>query len=60
MKSPVNTLCLFGSVVLLTIGYCTAVAQNAQNAPQSMRFFVTSVGPGKGGDMPGDTDRARS
>ena len=53
MKSPVNTLCLFGSVVLLTIGYCTAVAQNAQNAPQSMRFFVTSVGPGKGGDLGG-------
>jgi len=53
MKSPVNTLCLFGSVVLLTIGYCTAVAQNVQNAPQSMRFFVTSVGPGKGGDLGG-------
>ena len=27
MKSPVNT------------GFCTAQAQNAQNAPQSMRFL---------------------
>jgi hypothetical protein len=33
----------------------SALAQNtdAQNAPQSMRFFVTSVGSGKGGDLGG-------
>jgi hypothetical protein len=32
---------------------CAAQAQDAQNAPQSMRFFVTSVGSGKGGDLGG-------
>src|SRR5262245_5704714 len=50
MKSPINTLPLFASVALLTIGFCTA---QAQNAPQSMRFFVTSAGSGKGGDLGG-------
>jgi hypothetical protein len=30
------------------LGLCTAQAQNVQNAPQSMRFFVTSTGLGKG------------
>ena len=45
-----NALSLFASVALLTIGYCTA---DAQNAPQSMRFFVTSAGSGKGGDLGG-------
>ena len=46
-----NTPFLFTSVALLTLGFWTAQAQNTQNAPQSMRFFVTSVGSGKGGDL---------
>src|SRR6516225_990032 len=50
MKPPMNTLSLFASVALLTTGFCTA---QAQNAPQSMRFFVTSAGSGKGGDLGG-------
>jgi hypothetical protein len=50
MKSPMNTLSLFASVALLTLGSCTA---QSQNAPQSMRFFVTSAGSGKGGDLGG-------
>ena len=41
-----NALSLFASVALLSIGYCTA---EAQNAPQSMRFFVTSAGSDLGG-----------
>jgi hypothetical protein len=53
MKSLVNTLSLFASVALLTLGFCTVQAQNAPNAPQSMRFFVTSTGSGKGGDLGG-------
>ena len=35
------------------LGLCIARAQNAQNAPQSVRFFVTSTGMGKGGDLSG-------
>jgi len=53
MKSPMNTWSLLASVALLMLGFCTAQAQNAQNAPQSMRFFVTSAGLGKGGDLGG-------
>ena len=53
MKSPMTTRSLFASVALLMLGLCTAQAQNAQNAPQSMRFFVTSTGLGKGGDLGG-------
>src|SRR5262249_46062381 len=45
-------LSLFASVALLALG-CAAQAQTAQNAPESMRFFVTSVGSGKGGDLGG-------
>ena len=52
MKSPPSTLSLFASVALLALG-CAAQAQTAQNAPESMRFFVTSVGSGKGGDLGG-------
>ena len=55
MKLPMNTLSLFAAVALLTLGFWTAQAQNTQNAPQSMRFFVTSVGTGKGGDLGGLT-----
>jgi len=43
MKSPMNTLSLFASVALLSLGFFAAQAQNAPNAPQSMSFFVTSV-----------------
>src|SRR5215472_17457128 len=50
MKSPMNTRSLFASVALLTLEFCTA---QAQNAPESMRFFVTSTGLGKGGDLGG-------
>src|SRR6516225_9796232 len=50
MQRPMNVLSLFASVALIAIGYCTA---DAQNAPQSMRFFVTSAGSGKGGDLGG-------
>jgi hypothetical protein len=53
MKSPMNTLSLFCSVALLALGFSAAQAQTAQNAPQSMRFFVTSAGSGKGGDLGG-------
>jgi len=49
MKPPMNTLSLFALVALLTLGFFTAQAQNAQNAPQSMRFFITSAGSGKPG-----------
>src|SRR5262249_33176749 len=45
-----NTRSLFASVALLTLEFCTA---QAQNAPESMRFFVTSAGSGKGGDLSG-------
>jgi hypothetical protein len=48
-----NTPSLFSLVALLTLGFFTAQAQNAQNAPQSMRFFVISAGSGKGGDLGG-------
>src|SRR5215831_20402112 len=50
VKSPMNTRSLFASVALLTLEFCTA---QAQNAPESMRFFVTSTGLGKGGDLGG-------
>src|SRR5207248_291674 len=52
MKSPMNTLSLFASIALLTLGFS---ATRAQNAPESMRFFVTSAGSGKGGDLGGLT-----
>jgi hypothetical protein len=50
MKSPVNALSLFASIALLSLGFSAA---RAQNAPESMRFFVTSAGSGKGGDLGG-------
>ena len=53
MKSPMTTRSLLASVALLMLGLCMTQAQNAQNAPQSMRFFVTSTGLGKGGDLGG-------
>ena len=52
MKSPMNTLSLFASIALLMLGFS---ATRAQNAPESMRFFVTSAGSGKGGDLGGLT-----
>ena len=55
MKSPMNTLSLFASVALLSLGFSAVQAQNAPNAPQSMSFFVTSVGSGKGADLGGLT-----
>ena len=48
-----NMLSLFASVALLALGFWEAQAQTTQTAPQSMRFFVTSVGSGKGGDLGG-------
>jgi hypothetical protein len=48
-----NMQSVFASVALLPLGFCTAQAQNTPNAPESMRFFVTSVGSGKGGDLGG-------
>ena len=50
MTSLINTLSLFASVALLSLGMAAA---KAQNAPQSMRFFVTSVGSGNGGNLGG-------
>jgi hypothetical protein len=50
MKSPLNRLTVFIAVAVLAFGFRAA---QAQNAPQSMRFFVTSVGSGKGGDLGG-------
>jgi hypothetical protein len=41
------------AVLLLSLGFSAAQAQNAENAPQSMRFFITSAGSGKGGDLGG-------
>ena len=55
MKSPMNTLSLFASIALLSLGFSATRAQNAPNAPESMRFFVTSAGSGKGGDLGGLT-----
>ena len=55
MKSQMNTLSLFASVALLSFGFSAAQAQNASNAQQSMSFFVTSVGSGKGADLGGLT-----
>ena len=55
MKSPINTLSLFASVALLSLGFSAAQAQNAPNAPRDMRFFITSAGSGKGGDLGGLT-----
>jgi len=55
MKSPINTLSLFASIALLALGFSATRAQNAPNAPESMRFFVTSAGSGKGGDLGGLT-----
>jgi hypothetical protein len=48
-----NMQSLFAPVALLSLGFCTAQAQNTPNGPESMRFFVTSVGSGKGGDLGG-------
>jgi hypothetical protein len=53
MKASIERLSIFG-LVLLSLGF-SARAQNAPNAPESMRFFVTSVGAGKGGDLGGLT-----
>src|SRR5437764_9391704 len=50
MKSPMNRLTVFIAVAVLAF---VVRAAQAQDAPQSMRFFVTSVGPGKGGDLGG-------
>ena len=55
MKSPMNTLSLFAWIALLSLGISAARTQNAPNAPESMRFFVTSAGSGKGGDLGGLT-----
>src|SRR5947208_11092564 len=55
MKSPMNTLSLFAWIALLSLGFSATRAQNAPNAPESMRFFVTSAGSGKGGDLGGLT-----
>jgi hypothetical protein len=52
MKAPMNTLPLFALIALLSLGFSAA---RAQNAPESMRFFVTSAGSGKGGDLGGLT-----
>jgi hypothetical protein len=50
MTSPMDVLSLFASVALLSLGIGAA---KAQNAPQSMRFFVSSVGSGNGGNLGG-------
>ena len=55
MKSPMNALSLFASIALLALGLSATRAENAPNAPESMRFFVTSAGSGKGGDLGGLT-----
>jgi hypothetical protein len=49
-----TTSCLIAPVALLTVGM-TAGAQAQQPPPQSpnMTFFITSTGPGKGGDLGG-------
>ena len=47
-------IALFASAALMTVGM-TAGAQAQQPPPQSpnMTYFVTSIGPGKGGDLGG-------
>ncbi|HEV2715326.1 MAG TPA: hypothetical protein VGU64_08695, partial [Terriglobales bacterium] len=47
-----KTLFLFASVAFVLLGFSAA---QAQNAPESMRFFLTSAGSGKGGDLGGLT-----
>src|SRR5258708_26476789 len=52
-KLPMTTiprLSIVASTVLLSLG--SSVPSQAQQAP-NMTFFVTSVGPGKGGDLGG-------
>jgi hypothetical protein len=65
MKESIERLSIF-ALVLLSLGFTAAQAQNAPNTPQSMRFFVTSVGSGKGGEptrtasrLPPRLERAR-
>src|SRR5579859_4128425 len=55
MKSPMNTQSLVAWITLLSLGLSAARAQNAPNAPESMLFFITSAGSGKGGDLGGLT-----
>ena len=50
MHKPMNSFTVLVVVVVLAFGFRAA---QAQNAPESMRFFVTSVGSGKGGDLGG-------
>ena len=46
-------LMIMGIVGLGVLGSLVAIAQNAPPAPQPMTFFLTSNGPGKGGDLGG-------
>jgi|ERR1700674_649233 len=51
--STATRLALFASAALISVG--VTAGAHAQQAPQSpdMTFFVTSAGPGKGGDLGG-------
>src|SRR5258708_3470876 len=50
MTTTIPRLSILASTVLLSLG--SSVPSQAQQAP-NMTFFVTSVGPGKGGDLGG-------
>jgi len=48
-----KTLALLASVAMLSLGGTVAAQAQAQTQAANMTFFVTSVGPGNGGDLGG-------
>jgi hypothetical protein len=48
-----KTYTILGSAALLALSAASALAQNPPAPPQPMSFFVSSIGPGKGGDLGG-------
>ena len=46
-------LTIIGVIGVGSLGSWLALAQNAPQAPPTMTFFLTSEGPGKGGDLGG-------
>jgi hypothetical protein len=48
-----NTRYIFGMLAVCLLGSYLAFAQNAKNPPMPMSFFITSAGPGDGGNLGG-------
>jgi hypothetical protein len=44
---------VFGLMIVYVLCSCFLVAQNAKNPPMPMSFFITSAGPGDGGNLGG-------